>query len=342
MVDNGALQGSEFCQALSDAVDAWLIELYATRSATSRRSRSWRWAGTAERAGPAQRSRCLVGHDLGSEIEKIAADLWYPLWDEGAKLGHSVRTIREATELARTDLDTATSLLTVRHLAGDKKLSDKLASQARTQWRRNGRKWVTELNESSARGTSTGRGRVHARAGAQGRAGGLRDVHTAQWASLATRGSGTLEETGLAEPYEVILRARVALHRESGRAGNVLLLEDQDAVAAALDYDDADVMMGEISSSARFIAWQVDEVLTRLLDGVRRRRPRFRRPAVVVGGPGVTIEDQRVRLDASEAVTPEAVLRVAAAAAHHDARLASETIKRLPGDRARSPGPMVR
>lgn len=341
VVDNGALQGSDFCQALSDAVDAWLIELFGTQVG-DRPSVALMAVGGYGRAELAPHSDLdvLLVHDLDSEIEKIAADLWYPLWDEGAKLGHSVRTIREATELARTDLDTATSLLTVRHLAGDKKLSEKLGNQARTQWRRNGRKWVTKLNESSAR-RHNNKGEVAFMlepALKEGR-GGLRDVHTAQWASLATRGSGTLEETGLAEPYEVILRARVALHRESGRAGNVLLLEDQDAVAAALNYDDADVMMGEISSSARFVAWQVDEVLTRLLDGVRRRRPRFRRPAVVVGGPGVTIEDQRVRLAASEAVTPEAVLRVAAAAAHHDARLASGTIKRFQETELEVPAP---
>ena len=47
------------------------------------------------------------------EITEIADRLWYPIWDasRGAdkiKLGHAVRTVKEAKQLAGDDLDTAT------------------------------------------------------------------------------------------------------------------------------------------------------------------------------------------------------------------------------------------
>ena len=42
--------------------------------------------------------------------------------------GHSVRTTKEALSLASDDLDTATSLLTTRHLAGDTALTAELAA----------------------------------------------------------------------------------------------------------------------------------------------------------------------------------------------------------------------
>ena len=41
----------------------------------------------------------------------IAERVWYPIWDAGLKLGHSVCTQREALEIAESDLDTATALL---------------------------------------------------------------------------------------------------------------------------------------------------------------------------------------------------------------------------------------
>ncbi len=341
VVQDQTLQGTEFCNALSHAVDAWLIELYQQKVA-DRASVALVAVGGYGRAELAPHSDLdvVLIHDLGDEISEIASDLWYPLWDEGAKLGHSVRTIAEAIELVKTDLDTATSLLSVRYLAGEQALADGLGRQARSVWQKQARAWLPELEESAAR--------RHAQAGEvafmlepslkDGR-GGLRDVHTLRWASLAGRGQGSLEETGLMQSHEVILRARVELHRESGRSGDLLLLEEQDAVAEALEYSDADAMMAEVAASGRLIAWHTDEVLTQMIDGLARRRPRLRRQPVVVGGPGVTVRNGRVFLEKDASVTAQAVLRVAAAAAHHDARLAVSTIHRFQAANLRVPDP---
>ena len=45
--------------------------------------------------------------------------LWYPLWDAGFVLGHSVRTVKEALALADDELDALTALLDMRLVAGD-------------------------------------------------------------------------------------------------------------------------------------------------------------------------------------------------------------------------------
>ena len=50
--------------------------------------------------------------------------------------------------------------------------------------------------------------------------------------------------------YETLLRARVGLHRSTARRGEVLRLEDQDAVAEIAGFADADEMMSEISAAA--------------------------------------------------------------------------------------------
>ena len=61
----------------------------------------------------------LLLHDAKRGIAPVAERLWYPIWDTKLKLGHAVRTVKEALRLAADDLDTATSYLTLRHLAGD-------------------------------------------------------------------------------------------------------------------------------------------------------------------------------------------------------------------------------
>ena len=51
---------------------------------------------------------------------------------------------------------------------------------------------------------------------------------------------------------------RVALHREKERPGDVLRLEDQDAVAARSAPPSADVLMADIAAAGRSIAWIAD------------------------------------------------------------------------------------
>ena len=63
--------------------------------------------------------------DLG-EVKELADRIWYPLWDAGLKLGHGVRSVKEAVSLAHDDLDTATSLLDTRLIAGDADIAEDL------------------------------------------------------------------------------------------------------------------------------------------------------------------------------------------------------------------------
>ena len=95
--------------------------------------------------------------------------------------------------------------------------------------------------------------------------------------------------------HDVLLAARVELHRSTGRPGDRLLLEEQDAVAAALDYADADELMRVVSTAARSIAWTSDEVWERVDSslkgprGWRMSRDRTLAPQVVLREGGVCI-----------------------------------------------------
>ena len=115
------LVGRSLCRAYSDLVDGWLAEIVADAEA------EFGGGGVALVAvGGYGRAELSLQSDIDvvllhtgrGDIGALADRVWYPIWDEGLKLGHAVRTMREALALAADDLDTATSLLQVRHLAG--------------------------------------------------------------------------------------------------------------------------------------------------------------------------------------------------------------------------------
>ena len=99
----------------------------------------------------------LLLHTGRSDIGTLADGLWYPIWDEGVKLGHAVRTVREALSLASDDLDTATSLLQVRHVAGDEGLTEELAARSLAQWQKRAKRWLGELSSAGEGASRAGR-----------------------------------------------------------------------------------------------------------------------------------------------------------------------------------------
>ena len=79
------------------------------------------------------------------DVKSISERIWYPIWDAGLKLGHSVCTQREALDIADDDLDTATALLSARHIAGDAALTADLSAAARSHWEQRAKRWLEAL-----------------------------------------------------------------------------------------------------------------------------------------------------------------------------------------------------
>ena len=168
-------------------------------------------------------------------IDELAKELWYPLWDAGLKLGHAVRSLDDQLALAADDLDTATSLLSARPLAGDDELGSRLVTDGRSRWRRNGRRWLDALRSKVIeRRSQAGDVAFLLEPDLKDGHGGLRDVHTLWWAADADLIVPAEDLAVLDRCYGTLVDVRVALHREKGRPGDVLRLEDQDAVAARL------------------------------------------------------------------------------------------------------------
>jgi [protein-PII] uridylyltransferase len=172
----------------------------------------------------------VLVHRGRADVGDVAERLWYPIWDKGISLDHSVPTVDEALEVSDGDLKAMLGLLEVRFIAGDRPLAEDLATRARASWRTNNRRWLRVLHEAVVE--------RHAKFGEvafllepelkEGR-GGLRDVHALRAARLSSPVlSGRLG--GLDEPYERLVAVRTALHTRAGRALDMLVLQEQDGV----------------------------------------------------------------------------------------------------------------
>src|SRR4051794_41698561 len=53
----------------------------------------------------------VLVHDGRPEIAPLADALWYPIWDAGLRLDHSVRSVSEAVGVASTDVKARPRLL---------------------------------------------------------------------------------------------------------------------------------------------------------------------------------------------------------------------------------------
>ena len=234
-----ALVGRALCRAYSDLVDDWLAELLAAAEAECGAGGVALVAvggyGRAELSLQSDIDVVLL-HAGRSDIGALADRVWYPIWDEGLKLGHAVRTPREALALAADDLDTATSLLQVRHVAGDDDLTDDLARRSLEQWQKRAKRWLEELSRRVRE--------RHETAGEvafllepdlkEGRGGPARRPRAALGRGGPAACSGRATTRPSRTAYAALLSARVELHRRTGRPGDRLLLEEQDGVAAAL------------------------------------------------------------------------------------------------------------
>ncbi len=336
LLDDRSLTGRAFCDAYGRVVEAWLRALWDDAVAAAPGG----GAGMALVAvgGQGRRELCpqsdldlLLLTDRGVDASKVADGLWYPIWDEGLKLGHAVRSVRDTLALASEDLETATALLSARHLAGDADLTGELAEKARMNWQRKGRKWLEVLSTAvEQRHLAHGEVAFDLEPDLKEGRGGLRDVHALAWARAA---GADIDERVLAElrvHHDELLAVRVELHRASGRPGDTLTLADQDAIAPRLGDVDADGLMSRVAIDGRAIAWVSDESWHEVRTNLDASRfGRFRRDRALEGD--LVLRNGRIALpDESAPVTdPVTVLRVALAAARVPTRISVATLQAL-------------
>jgi [protein-PII] uridylyltransferase len=355
LIADRTLAGAAFGRALADLVD---MEL-ATAAAELRSSTSW----VLLALGSYARRELCPGSDIDVMLLQVgpgrrnarsqsddASRLWYPLWDAGFVLGHSVRTLKEALDLADQDLDAMTALTEVRVVAGSSELADRLVADIRRLAPRRRGRLIAQL-AAAARDRTRRPGPIAEmlEPNLKRGAGGLQDVQSAGWVGWALEpsltaepgwagGVHTLVERGYLQAGDPVrlqtararlLDARVALHRSTGGRSDQLTLQEQDSVARLVGAADADALVRTLGEAARAVTWTTSDLWARLLaaqEGPRSRASGFRDL-----GDGMTLRDGRLAFDVNQPIDATHVLALSARAAQLQCQFERGTLNRIAG-----------
>ena len=324
------LRGVRLTHALCEATDEWIREVWTRAFEDVKVSKRVALVavggyGRGELA-PFSDLDIMLIHDGAKNIDDLASKIWYPIWDSGLKLGHSVCTVKQATELAKSELDAATALLSVRLLAGDESLANELSIEGVKTWKAGASNRLPQLMQRVRdRQQDSGEVAFLLEPNLKEGYGGLRDIHALIWAEAAGVEISRSDRDALDAGRDVLMAVRVALHRHVGRAVEVMHLEDQDAVASLCGYQNADALVAALSNAGRSVSWVGDEVWARVASA--KTKP----VADQLLAPGVILHLGEIHLDETvdPATDPTLLLRVAASAARHKARIDRPTLDRL-------------
>ena len=182
--------------------------------------------------------------------EALTQDILYILWDCGLKVGHSTRTMDEAFAEARKDIQTKTSLLEARLIAGSTMLFESFAKTYRAFYLTDNPKSYIEarLIDQAARRAKYGDTVFLQEPDVKNGVGGLRDYQNALWMARVKLGITELSELAaqnflrrnelrdFQRAYNFLLRVRNELHYLSKRSTDLLDLATQPRLALNLGY----------------------------------------------------------------------------------------------------------
>ena len=131
------LRGQEFCRRYAAEADDWLSGLAERAAGDVKRHLALVAVGGYGRSSlcPYSDLDVVLVHNAHRDIGKVADAIWYPVWDEGVHLDHSVRRPSEVLSAAAEDVRVALGLLDGRLVWGEAKIADPLLEKARAAWR---------------------------------------------------------------------------------------------------------------------------------------------------------------------------------------------------------------
>ncbi|MGA6154829.1 [protein-PII] uridylyltransferase [Stenotrophomonas sp. NPDC087984] len=361
LLQDGSRSGPPRRSALAELTDQWLAALLTGGAQTAGIGRGVALVavggyGRGE-LSPRSDLDVLLLHDGSADRSALAAladHVWYPVWDMGLALDHSVRTPDEARATAAEELKVQLGLLDARHIAGDQALTADLRSTVLADWRAQAPRRLPDLHAlCQERAERHGELRFLLEPDLKEARGGLRDATALR--AIAASWLADAPREGLDDARRRLLDARDALHLATGRATDRLALQEQDQVAGALGLLDADALLRQIYESARIISYASDVTwreVERVLRARSAARPRLRGLLGGLGGrsggrggagggadagersplaEGVVEQDGEVVLarTARPDRDPVLTLRAAAAAAQAGLPLSPHAVRRL-------------
>jgi [protein-PII] uridylyltransferase len=344
-------------RALASLTDDWLTQVFDASG-----------AGGVEAAliavGGYGRGELTAGSDLDlllllpervdpsdPRIATMVDALWYPVWDSGVRVDHSVRTLADTRRLATADIKVILGLLDARTIAGDRALGERLTSTILADWRALARTRLGELHSMVEHRRAQSGDVAHLlEPDLKEGYGGLRDASILD--AIAASWVTDVPREGLAEARAQLLDIRDALHDVAiaggRRTSDVLRTQEQADVAERLGLDDRESLLRVVSEAGRNIAYASDTTWHRVGRLLRERsgrpiRRRLRRPGPerVPLTDGVVVHDGEVALalEARPERDPVLMLRLAAAAAQAGLPVSPGALARLARDCAPMPAP---
>ena len=331
---DSTLKGARWCDRHSKLIDEWLASLFAEVAGED-------VEGTALVAvGGYGRSELCPQSDLDlmllrsprRDAKAISERIWYPIWDAGLKLGHSVCTAARSTRDRR------------RRSRHRNRAAERAAHRGRRVTHRRSRRGralaLGATCETMARSAPRTCRRARMRRPVKSRScsspiskkgrGGLRDVHSLQWAQAARSILLEHDEKSLATAYATLLdRARRAAP-PNGPAEQRARAAGAGRGRDALDLADGDALMASIASAARAIAWTSDDAWRRIRSSLRGPLGRIGKRDRVLGD-GLALRDGEVHIagDVDPAADALLALRAARFAAEHGTVIDRDSLERL-------------
>ncbi len=194
----------------------------------------------------------VTGNRAQPMFKEFMEELLMTLVDARLKLGHAVRTVEDCVKVANEDMQSKTSLIEARWVAGDQALVQRLQSVvvARCVREHEDEYIAARIEDQNTRRTKYGNSACMQEPNIKNGCGGLRDVQNLVWmaffkyrahslAELEERGQlSASEHKQLEAAYDFLLRTRNEIHYITGRAVDVLQKNLQPSVAHNLGYTD--------------------------------------------------------------------------------------------------------
>lgn len=290
----------------------------------------------------------LYRPEAEERLQTATEAIFYPLWDAGLEVGHSVRTVAACLSAAEEEFFFRVALLDVRYIAGDQGLYEQLTKEYRQRFidGQRGEFLQKMMHFRSERHSRFGKHSYQLEPDIKESPGGFRDIQTMLWTAqvvFGLRGLDAIAEAGLLSPaerqrfeeaWDFLIRLRNRLHSASGRKNEQLHFEYQEEIAKTLRYRDDHRLLGveqfmrEVYGHMQAVTTATDLFFEQVAEAVHASPGREKEKTLE---PGIVARNGRIHLTDVEllAKRPHLLMRLFAQAAKTGLPLHYRTQKQI-------------